>query len=432
MRARIPHIILRSGALFWSMTALFFLGCATDDPIPINTAMDNGPSTPANPDPAAVDYMLFTRSPSSANGFVTGFDQFPEGDLDIPSMPQTLAFPAISGGVSFQNYVVNQQKLFGGAGYQRLTLNENKVPQDGAIIETLGGGSAVAFLNDNKGYYVDFNERNIQVFDPVTFIRKGEISLSEAFQIPENASNYYGSLYVVGEKLYACLYTGRSFPPFVYQSPVGSVVAVIDTDTDTYIKDIFAAGTKFPGQPFLRYDAPITDETGTLYLPTQGGLGLDLSTGENTPAKILKIPAGADDFDPEYGFMPQMLIPESNATIIVNAGFLYAGNGIAYTNILMEDPETPVDLVNKALMRWAKIDLVNRTAVLVAGVPANAGLTSGMAYNYNGKVQLVVYNPEEAISAVYETDIERNGATEKFKVTAGGIIYGLYEIMENN
>ena len=124
------------------------------------------------------------------------------------------------------------------------------------------------------------------------------------------------------------------------------------------------------------------------------------------------------------------MIAESTATIKINGGFLYAGNGIAYTNVLMQDPSTAADLVNRPLMRWAKVDLVNQTAELVKGIPPNVGLTAGMAYNYNGKVQLVVYNPEEVISAVYETDINSDTATLKFRVTAGGIIYGFYEINE--
>ncbi|MEN0005885.1 MAG: hypothetical protein AAF798_17175, partial [Bacteroidota bacterium] len=402
--------------------------CATDDPIPISDEEDFSFGDPQ----ADKNYMLFTRSGSSANGFVTGFDTFPSGQLDIPSLPTTVAYPAISGGIAFRNYVVNQQKLFGGPGYERLILDEAFIPRENGIIETFGGGSAMIFLNEFKGYYVDNNALDIQIFDPATYLTIGTIDLSDAFTIPTNPANYYSSFYVRGNRLFACLYTGLDFPPFVYQSAVGSIIAVIDTDTDTYLKTIFKANTKYPGQPFLRFQQNAIDEEGTIYVVTQGGLGFDASSGENTPGTILKILAQSDDFDPNYSFQPQLKIGSSTATIVVNSGFLYAADGIAYTNVLLEDPMTATDLVNQPLMRWAKLDLVNQTARLVEGVPANVGFTAGMAYYYEDKVYLTVYNPEEGINALYETATDSNMGTLKLDIEAGGIIYGLYQIDENN
>ncbi|MEM6262237.1 MAG: hypothetical protein AAGI38_07005 [Bacteroidota bacterium] len=408
------------------LLSLFLGGCASDDAIPITNEENFSFGTPS----AEKDYLLFTRSGSSANGFITGFDSFPEGNIDVPALPTTKAYPAISGGISFRNYVVNQQKLFGGPGYQRIFLDEAFVPVERDIIETFGGGSAVAMLNNNKGYYVDFNSQNIQVFDPERFVRLGEIDLSTAFTIPANDANHYNTLYLRDNRLFACLYTGRNFPPFAYESDVGSVVAVINTDTDTLVKNIFRADTKFPGMPFLRFNSSFLDEADNLYLVTQGGLGLDVSAGENTQAAILKIPADRDEFDPDYFFQPQLQITESRASIVVNSGFLYAGSGIAYTNVLMVEPAVSTDLINEPLMAWAKLDLVNQTAELVQGIPRNAGFTAGMAYHYQNKVQLVVYNPAEGINAIYETDINSLTATQKINVTAGGIIYGFYEVDE--
>ena len=185
------------------------LSCATDDAIPVaeNTTTPNPTEDPTEDPQQQYDYMLYTRSGSSSNGFITGFDNFPEGDLDIPNLPTTLAYPSISGGVSYNRYTVNQQKLFGGAGYQRVILDENKVPNEGEIIETLGGGSSVVILNDTKGYYTDFNTLNIQIFNPQTFQRIGEIDMSQAYSIPENDANYYNSLYVVLVVPFRHLYT---------------------------------------------------------------------------------------------------------------------------------------------------------------------------------------------------------------------------------
>ncbi len=415
---------LKSLFVLLGMVISLFTSCATDDAIPISGEPDFSFGEPS----VKKDYMLFTRSGSSSNGFITGFDEFPEGDLDIPSLPGTIAYPAISGGVTFRNYVVNQQKLFGGPGYQRITLNEAKIPVDGSIIETLGGGSAVAFLNESKGYYIDYNTLNIQIFNPTTFTRIGEIDMSQAFSIATNASNQYVDFYIRENRLFACLYTGFSFPPFIYQSDVGSIVAVIDTDTDTFVKNIFKEDTKYPGQPFLRFNNNIVDEEGNIYLVTQGGLAFD--SDNPTSAKIIKILAETDEFDPDYEFIPQMQISESTATTIINTGFIYVGNGIAYTNVLMEEPSAPNDLVNFPLMRWVKLNLNEQTAELVQGLPRNVGLTSGMAYNYTDKVQLNVYNPDEGISAIYETDPATNTAEIIFNAVAGGIIYGFYEIEE--
>lgn len=414
--------------IFLAALLIALASCATDDPIPISDEEDFSFGDPQ----ADKNYMLFTRSGSSANGFVTGFDTFPSGQLDIPSLPTTVAYPAISGGIAFRNYVVNQQKLFGGPGYERLILDEAFIPRENGIIETFGGGSAMIFLNEFKGYYVDNNALDIQIFDPATYLTIGTIDLSDAFTIPTNPANYYSSFYVRGNRLFACLYTGLDFPPFVYQSAVGSIIAVIDTDTDTYLKTIFKANTKYPGQPFLRFQQNAIDEEGTIYVVTQGGLGFDASSGENTPGTILKILAQSDDFDPNYSFQPQLKIGSSTATIVVNSGFLYAADGIAYTNVLLEDPMTATDLVNQPLMRWAKLDLVNQTARLVEGVPANVGFTAGMAYYYEDKVYLTVYNPEEGINALYETATDSNMGTLKLDIEAGGIIYGLYQIDENN
>ncbi len=416
---------VRSSWALWAVCALGLLGCATDDPIPLNNANENDGGLTT-----ATNYVLFTRSGSSANGFVTGFDHFPSGNLDVPALPTTVAYPAISGGVAYGEFVVNQQKLFSGPGYQRLSLDENFRPVEGRTLETFGGGSAIVLLDSTKGYYVDFNTLNLQVFDPRTFTRLGEVDMSAALTFPNNQANYYSGLYVRGNRLYACLFTGRNFPPFVYESPVGAVVAVVDTDADVFLKNITFPDTKYPGQPFLRFNSPVVDEAGNLYLPTQGGLGLEPGGGPSTPAAILKIPAGGDDFDPDYAFMPQRQIAGAAEEIVLNGGFLYAGQGVAYTNVLMTPPTARNDLVNRPLARWAKLDLVNQTATLVEGVPPNVGLTAGMAYRYRNKVQLVVYNPDQNISAVYETDITRDDATEAFRVTAGGIIYGFYEVQQ--
>lgn len=412
---------------FWWFILLLCicLGCATDDPIPIPDTPNLSFGDPDGPQ----DYVLFTRSGSSPNGFVAGFDEFPTGDIDVPNHPTSQAFPAISGGTSFRNYVVNQQKLFSGPGYERLILDEDFVPQPSGVIETFGGGSSVVFLNEQKGYYVDFNSRNIQIFDPVSFTKTGEIDMSPAFANPNNGANYYNDLLIRGNRLYACLYTGRTFPPFFYENPQGSVLAVIDTDTDTFLYDRFAGGTKYAGQPFLRFASTAEAEDGTLYVPTQGGLGLDAAT-DNTPAAILRIPPGMDDFDPDYRFIPQLSIDGAARSTVVNSGFLYVGGGIAYTNVLMEEPATGADLVNRPLMRWARLDLVAQTAELVAGVPANVGLTAGMAYRYDDRILLTVYNPDENISALYEANPQNNTAERVLNVTAGGIIYGFYEVNE--
>ncbi len=403
--------------------ALWLLGCATNDPIPLPEDGDNDADLTT-----ATDYVLFTRSGSSANGFVTGFDSFPSGDLNVPALPTTVAYPAISGGVAYGEFVVNQQKLFGGPGYQRVSLDENFRPVDGRTLETFGGGSAIVVRDSTKGYYVDFNTLNLQVFDPRTFTRLGEVDMSAALTFPANQANYYSGLYVRGNRLYACLFTGRNFPPFLYDSPVGAVVAVVDTDADVFLKNITFPNTKYPGQPFLRFNSLVVDEAGNLYVPTQGGLGLEPGGGPSTPAIILKIPAGRDDFDPDYAFISQRQLAGAADGIVLNGGFLYAGNGVAYTNVLMTPPASLPDLINRPLARWAKVDLVNQTAALVEGMPPNAGLTAGMAYRYRDKVQLVVYNPDQNISALYETDITRDDATQVFRVTAGGIIYGFYEV----
>lgn len=415
---------MRHLCFFFLLCGLGLSGCASDDALPVPGEVDFSFGTPTT----EKDYMLFTRSGSSAGGFITGFDELPEGDLDIPNLPTTVAYPAISGGVSFRNYVVNQQKLFGGPGYERVVLDDGFLPRENGIIETLGGGSAIIFLDEQKGYYVDYNSLNIQIFDPTTFASKGEIDMSAAFTIPENAANYYTSFYLRGNRLFACLYTGLNFPPFVYQSEVGSIIAMIDTDTDTYLRTIFRAGTKYPGQPFLRFTSTAIDEEDNIYVATQGGLGFDVTSGENTPAAILKIPAGEEDFDADYLFRPQLEIAGTAPSTVVNTGFAYAGGGIAYTNVLMQEPSTGADLVNRPLMRWAKLDLVNQTATLVQGIPANVGFTAGMAYAYQDKVYLTVYNPDEGISAMYQTDIQSEQATLQFNVTAGGIIYGFYEL----
>ncbi|MEM1219792.1 MAG: hypothetical protein AAGH79_12815 [Bacteroidota bacterium] len=419
-----PFTRVLRGSRYWLLALVLMASCATDDSIPITNEEDFSFGEPTT----EKDYVLFTRSGSSSNGFITGFDSLPAGAIDVPNYPTTLAFPAISGGGSYRNYAVNQQKLFGGPGYERVILDSAKVPQQNGIIETFGGGSGIYFLNDEKAYYTDFNTLNIQIIDPSTFNRIGEIDLSQALIEPNNQSNYFQSLYIRGNRLYACLYTGLAFPPFAYQSPLGSIVAIIDTDTDSYLGSINLPATKYPGQAFYRFFSNSFDESGNLYLPSQGGLGLETDPNENTPAAILKIPAGTDDFDPTYRFIPQLQIEASTATIVVNGGFIYAGDGFAYTNVLMEDPATPTDLVNRPLMRWAKLDLEAQTAVLVENVPANVGFTAGMAYQYEDRILLTVYNPEEGISALYETSPDRNDGDLRLEVTAGGIIYGLYAV----
>jgi hypothetical protein len=401
------------------LSSVLLLGACKDNKDDIITA----PTTPTK-------YVLLSRIQGTGD-YTSTFEKMPEGAVNNTTQPTSKTYTQVRGGVAYKKYLFDFGLANGGNGFSRMVVGTDGTLTEQGNVPTVGQVGAVAVLSDTKGYFVDANERNIKIFNPTTLAITGTVDMSRAFQKTRNQINYYTTLYLRGDRMYACLYTGSTAArPYDYRCD-SAVVAVVNTSTDTYLKDTFYPSSRLPGTFNLRCVTTITDESGNLYIPTLGGLGYDLALGAtaSTPGKILKIPAGSDDFDRTYEVIPQNATTVGAAQALkTNFGFFYAKNGIAYTTATTE-ASTPTQMqLGAPVASWIQINLTTKQSTLVAGLPKTSGFYTPMGYFYEDKALLPVYNNVDNISGMYNVNVTTGTTAKQFDITAGGIFFGLYRL----
>lgn len=383
-------------------------------------------TTPTTP----TKYVLLSRVQGSGD-YTSTFDKLPEGSVNNTNQATSKTYTQVRGGVPYKKYLFDFGLANGGNGFSRMVVGTDGTLTEQGNIPTVGSSAALAVLSDTKGYFVDANERNIKIFNPTTLAITGTVDMSRAFQKTRNQSNYYTTLYLRGDRLYACLYTGSTAArPYDYRCD-SAVVAVVNTSTDTYIKDTFYPGARLPGTFNLRCVTTITDESGNLFIPTLGGLGYDLALGAtaSTPGKILKIPTGSDEFDRTYEVIPQNgSTTGATQAIKTNFGFFYAKNGIAYTTATTE-PGTATQLqLGAPVASWVQVNLNTKQSTVMTALPKTSGFYTPMGYFYEDKALLPIYNNVTNVSGMYSADVTTGTTAKQFDITAGGIFFGLYRL----
>ncbi|MEM6736538.1 MAG: hypothetical protein AAF620_10770 [Bacteroidota bacterium] len=302
--------------LFLLSLITFILACdSDDDPIdPVNQRLTEG-------------FIVTGTSEDGTTVFAQYFEELPSGAIDLT---QGQAFQFFSPADVYDGAVYTS-RTDGSNGLAKMVVDGNGEIIEEGFIATTESTSLIRVRDSNTGMYVDPNTPSqIKVFDPQTLQETGNVDLSAAPVFSDPLAEVRTSSAVFrGDNIFV-----------VNREPVGGA----PLDNFTMVRGSLSSGT-FGNQlnsttgptsgfnPIFR----LTDEQGNLYVHHQG----DLSPFGN-PGGILKIPAGSNEFDPNYDFR---VVLDPTLFLQVMRGFVYYQNGIAYAQIAFETPARVVDII---------------------------------------------------------------------------------------
>lgn len=224
-----------------------------------------------------------------------------------------------------------------------------------------------------------------------------------------------------------------------------TIVHIADLSTGSYV----GTTTKNSGEsmPVLGFGKRTVDESGNIYVPDTGN-----PTGSNPVSTILKIPAGSNEFDPDYDFTPALITNPSNVLLPATNGMYYHQDDKAYTIVSTETPQKLIDLVasvggNPANLSdeqiqqalnilytaengsWSELDMESQTVTEISGIPMVSPFNVNTVTEVDGKLYFPVVRQEE--NALYEYDPATGEAQKAFDVE-GGSLMGVYNLSNNN
>ncbi|UBM58735.1 hypothetical protein LAG90_18200 [Marinilongibacter aquaticus] len=339
------------------------------------------------------------------------------------------------------------------------TLAKMAVDKEGRLTEVasfplLNVLNGMTIINDELAVYSVWNtDRTLEMFNPRTMEKLGEIDMSHGFKIEGNRNFYNGMIYRSQDnRLFVTLHTDDTDTGSFYDSDK-VYVEVVNLDTKTWEKTIVFEGASYPVSRGNEY--PIVDESGNVYIFTQGSYGLDGQLGPAAAAysrpKILKIPAGSTEFDANYAFNPVNVLGQQNLLVQLMLGGIYDSNGIAYSCISAASESARIlELVQKygsgqateaeylelrnaifysENQRWVKLDLNAQSVSVIDGIPLTAGFAYPNAYKYDGRFYFE-YNTSSSNGSTgyYEYDPGTASARKFVSLTNGGIATELIKL----
>lgn len=387
-----------------------------------------------NPEPdGTTKYVLITMSENNLQkpGYATAFENLPSGDIinNGAGSKQGLGF---GGWRPFGNQLMKMFSTESNAlGIEQLLVDKNGTISPGKFIaadnNTNGSGNFV-IVNDTKGYYWDgASPLKIQIFNPTTFARTGEIDLASV--VNERGSGIAEIKYrSIGQKFLA-VKNGKLFANVTYAKTDGTqkgffddyyedvFIAVIDVTTNQYEKTITIEDT---GSIAYINDNQMYDfdTNGDLYIVTQGRSAI------GGKSKIVRIKAAETVVDPSWSL---------NMDDIMTAGkfvSVFAKNGKIITVIpnkaLTGGPTGNINFED--VWDFYSIDITTKARTKISGVPSvtNPG-AAYCAIEIDGKTLLRVNTKAGNINGYYE--LSGTSASPLFHVTAGGSVSGLYKIV---
>ncbi|MEM1135199.1 MAG: hypothetical protein AAGI07_05120, partial [Bacteroidota bacterium] len=378
------------------VTLVVFLSCSNDDE--------------PEPEPrSAFPFVLQTQLPGGASGLMTAFDKLPTGDVDVTTQSNVISLASAQGGVMFgSNFFARDQN--GNDGVLKYSIDENGDINEEGFID--GGQRLKAtIVSETKGYYADLDQFNIQIFNPQTMQRTGEVDMSAADQ---------GQL--VQQVLYMIERDGKLFAGFgageaAFTNYRDSVfMAVIDVATDQLEAVRYRAGAQFLGDFWIRTRPFAIDANNDIYMTALGnpfGGGLD---GQGRTSKILRIKSGETDFDPDYEWdISNTLSPHPS----IVRSLVIASDGKAYTSLLAEPSQIP-EIYSDPVWRYFELDLATQTGSVVNGLPLNAGFGTATLQEMEGKIIFPIDNPITEFNGFYYKEINTGETGVQFRITGGG------------
>ncbi|MEL7120442.1 MAG: PKD domain-containing protein [Bacteroidota bacterium] len=396
-------------------------------------------------------FLIGSQVQSSAGVSYFGgyFEELPSGDIDMTQTTayQRFQFRAQRNGFLYGYPTSNEPGLTKFA--VDAQTNELVVIDEIPLFDFIG---SVVIINDELGYFSLTASQELNTFNPTTMELTGTVDMSNAQTFPENDVNGYNTMIYNEQtgKLYLSLFTNNNATGQFYDA-ADTYVEVVDAATQTWEKTIVHPNATYA--LFRGNSETVIDEEGNTYLVAQGSYGLDNNIGPNAPKgsrpQILKINT-ASEFDTAYAFNPINSVGLEANFFQLLVTMVYYDNGIAY-GIGTAGPESVAivelliklglgtitqaefdQLVSLVLfdesMRVIEIDLNNRSARFVDGMPFTAGFTSPFMYNYNGRIFSQMTANGATFNGFYEIDPNTNTGSPAFNISAGGFGFQLIDL----
>jgi hypothetical protein len=365
------------------------------------------------------------------------FDELPSGTVDIT---QGTAFQSFFP-LSVRDGALFMTRTDGSAGFAKISVDGNQQFVEDGIISTISNESFSLRVRDSQfGVFHDRNDPDvINTFNPTTMEVTGTIDMSGANDLIDDPVRYQTYIFRGANEIFVPtrLEAGGNLPNV--QLPKVSIssgevnaVAELENAGDLIVLNRF-------GQ---RY----TDEMGNLYFYHAGNISLPTVSGA-----ILKIPAGSDDYDPNYNFK----VPEVNNPEVIGFGsflsaFYYYKNNIGFALVNESlDPrivelitqrggiqnltDTDFEMIQFWLFTtptaaWVQLDMVNQTVTKITDLPALSAFdNAGMAF-IDGIPHISISNP--SVNGLYRVNTETSAASEVFTMN-GASLLSVFDLSSN-
>ncbi|GAA4807623.1 hypothetical protein GCM10023231_41060 [Olivibacter ginsenosidimutans] len=375
----------------------------------------------STPDFHAQYVLMTTTGPwagSFQGGYFGAFEEMPSGNISNIS-EHSLQLANAFGFRSYGKWIFNQNNTQGDVGLQKYTVDQTgKFVEEGFLSNAQ---PSYLIVNEQLGYYLD-PERGllkIQIFNPSTMQRTGEIDLSS---LKKEGVEYQ----VIGKHTLATkegkLYAGITYSTNALQGYGGDVVdyvefAVIDIATNKLEKTIKYDGLKSIGWGSSGNKMWTLGDDGALYF-----YATDLGNAFQHSA-IIRIKQGETDFDHEWMLKANDYgVKSTFATALIKDGKLY-------TEFASEPLKADFSNLSSLIWDYYVIDMATGERTKINGMPHvfYAWGSNDAIKEIDGKVYFWASNSDEKIEGYYELG-DNNTAHQVFNVTDGGMIWGFVKL----
>lgn len=362
--------------------------------------------------------LMTTASGAFGPGYMGAVDAFPDGNISNINA-NSLQIGYAFGFRTYGKWLFNIANAKGDAGLQKYIVDDNNNIVDKGFLPNAQPTFVIA--SETKGYYLDLERGllKIQIFNPTTMQRTGEIDLSS---LKKSGIEYQvigrHTLAVKEGKLYAGITYGTTLQAGFGDDVVNYVeFAVVDVATDKLDKTIKYDGLSGIGWGASGNKMWTLGNDGALYF-----YATDLGKGFANAA-IIRIKKGETEFDKTW-------ILKSNDYITRGTfGTALVKNGKLYTQFASEPLNADLSNFQNIIFEYYVVDLSTKQRTKIAGVPKTffAWANEQAITEIDGKIYFWVADPYSGIQAYYRLN-DDNTTTRVFNVKDGGMLWGFAKL----
>ena len=387
------------------LVSLVFTSCSEDDIVDPGTLSSYA--------------MFLVTDPNTSSGIVVSFDSMPSGEIDVTTINTSLQLSSTrSAGVAFGDALYHTSSTAGDPGIQKLEKGTDGRFKDAGFIPTnsqYAGGNMFGVVSKTVGYYSNdaLSQTAIQIFDPSTMQRTGEIDCSEEINKFKNDSvvttSFGGFMVERDGKLYTEVYFSDAQNMQVYDS---TFVAVVDVATNTLDKIIIWPDFLLLGYGFKNTHYINVDENNDLYMASFIGR-FDDPEGPNF--RIIRIKNGETDFDKTWDINA---LRDFGGTENFALGCL-PYNGKIYVKMFSNNIDnTWAGMVQKQYNAY-EIDMITKKATRITDIPEGYWKSVNGPMLFDNKVYFIVENDDEGKAYYYTYDPATKKSKKEVTVVGG-------------